>query len=97
MGTLLLSYHVIRSFDGKYQRSTHTLLPKTRPQSLVREFCRDITGTTLRFESDALEALQVSAETYLADHFEEASFATIHGELTSLVPVLKKRVEDRKD
>ena len=61
----------------RYQKSTDLLLPRAPFQRLVRE----ITGAhepDLRFQAQALIALQEAAEAYLVGIFEDTQLCAIH-------------------
>ena len=73
----------------KYQKSTDLLLPRAPFQRLVRE----ITGVhdpDLRFQAQALIALQEAAEAYLVGIFEDTQLCAIHAKR---VTVQKKDME----
>ena len=73
----------------KYQKSSDLLLPFAPFQRLVREICKGI-DHDLRFQSQALIALQESAEAYLVGLFEDTQLCAIHA---NRVTVLKKDME----
>lgn len=69
----------------KYQGSTELLIRRAPFQRLVRE----ITGTfkeRLRFQSQALLALQEASEAYLTGVFEDANLCAIHGKRVTIMP-----------
>ena len=73
----------------RYQKSTDLLLPRAPFQRLVRE----ITGVhdpDLRFQAQALIALQEAAEAYLVGIFEDTQLCAIHAKR---VTVQKKDME----
>ena len=73
----------------RYQKSTDLLLPRAPFQRLVRE----ITGAhdpDLRFQAQALIALQEAAEAYLVGIFEDTQLCAIHAKR---VTVQKKDME----
>jgi histone H3 len=61
----------------KYQKSFDTLIPKRAFQALVREVTQDF-RSDLRFQGNALLALQDAAEDYLVGLFEDANLICIH-------------------
>ena len=73
----------------KYQKSTDLLLPRAPFQRLVRNICQDI-DSDLRFQAQALLALQESAEAYLTGVFEDANLCSIHAQRVTL---MKKDME----
>jgi len=73
----------------KYQKATDLLLAKAPFQRFVRAICDGIDGQ-LRFQAQALLALQEAAESYLTGLFEDANLCAIHA---SRVTVMKKDVE----
>ena len=73
----------------KYQKSTDLLLPRAPFQRLVRNICQEI-DSDLRFQAQALMALQESAEAYLTGVFEDANLCSIHAKRVTL---MKKDME----
>ena len=72
-----------------YQRSTELLIAKTCFQKLVRDMVSRISDPErggVRFESQALLALQEAGEQYLVGLFEDASFCAVHGRRVTLQP-----------
>lgn len=61
----------------KYQKSTELLIRKLPFQRLVREIAADF-KLDLRFQSNAIAALQEAAETYLVGLFEDSNLCAIH-------------------
>merc|ERR1712107_917728 len=77
MGALLEIRH--------YQHTTDLLIPKVSFQRLVREVCTELkaedaegTEIDLRFESQALLALQEAVESYCVGFFEDANLCARH-------------------
>ncbi|PNH11517.1 histone H3 [Tetrabaena socialis] len=64
----------------KYQKSTELLIRKLPFQRLVREIAQDF-KTDLRFQSQAVLALQEAAEAYLVGLFEDTNLAPGGGSL----------------
>ena len=60
-----------------YQNTTELLIQKVSFQRVVRELCETI-HSDIRFESQALLALQEAAESYLVGLFEDANLCTAH-------------------
>ena len=73
----------------KYQRSTQLLLPLAPFQRLVRQITSKIDGN-LRFQSQAIVALQESTEAFITGLFEDAHLCAIHA---SRVTLMKKDLE----
>lgn len=61
----------------RYQKSTELLIRKAPFQRLVREIAQDY-KTELRFQQQAVEALQEAAEKYMVVKFEDANLCAIH-------------------
>jgi histone H3 len=61
----------------RYQRSTNLLLPRAPFQRVVRSIVMEH-DNSLRFQSQALVALQEAAEAYLVGIFEDANLCCIH-------------------
>jgi histone H3 len=70
----------------RYQKATTLLLPKAPFQRFIRSICDGIDGQ-LRFQSQALLALQEAAESYLTGLFEDTNLCAIHA---NRVTVMKK-------
>ena len=62
----------------QYQKSTKLLVPKLPFQCLIREVAQDF-KTDLRFQSQAIMALQEAAEIYLVKLYEHSMLCVIHG------------------
>ena len=73
----------------RYQKSTALLLPRAPFQRLVRSVCGNI-DNDLRFQAQALVALQEAAEAYLVGIFEDANLCCLHAKR---VTVNKKDME----
>jgi histone H3 len=73
----------------RYQKATELLLAKAPFQRFVRAICDGIDGQ-LRFQSQALLALQEAAESYLTGLFEDANLCAIHA---TRVTVMKKDLD----
>ena len=61
----------------KYQKSIANLLPRAPFQRLVRNICSDL-DHELRFQSQALAALQEATEAYIVGVFEDTNLCAIH-------------------
>ena len=61
----------------RYQKSVDCLLPRASFQRLVRGITQDM-DHTLRFQSQALQALQEASEAYLVGLFEDTNLCAIH-------------------
>ena len=61
----------------KYQKGTELLIRKLPFQRLVREIAQNY-KSDLRFQSNAILALQESAESYLVGLFEDINLCAIH-------------------
>eukprot|EP00929_Paragymnodinium_shiwhaense_P017522 TRINITY_DN1268_c0_g3_i1.p2 TRINITY_DN1268_c0_g3~~TRINITY_DN1268_c0_g3_i1.p2 ORF type:complete len:133 (+),score=46.76 TRINITY_DN1268_c0_g3_i1:94-492(+) len=69
----------------KYQKSTELLLRKLPFQRLVREIAQDM-KPDLKFQSQAVCALQEAAEAYLVGLFEDTNLCTIHAKRVTIMP-----------
>lgn len=69
----------------KYQKSTDLLIRKLPFQRLVREIAMDF-KTDLRFQSQAVLALQEAAEAYLVGLFEDTNLCSIHAKRVTIMP-----------
>ena len=75
----------------RYQKSTELLIRKLPFQRLVREIAYDIIPQTgfrgeIRFQSQAIMALQESAEAYLVGLFEDSNLCAIHAKRVTIMP-----------
>jgi len=61
----------------RYQKSTDMLIPRAPFQRLVRDICAGI-DNELRFQANALVALQEAAEAYTVGVLEDAGVCAIH-------------------
>ena len=61
----------------RYQKTTECLLPRAPFQRLVRMITQDI-NHELRFQSQALLALQEATEAYITGLFEDTNLCAIH-------------------
>lgn len=69
------------------QRTVHLLIAKRPFQQLIREVIMERSqGADYRIQSLALEALQESAEMYIAQLFEDAFQCTVHAKRVTLFP-----------
>merc|ERR1711971_436503 len=69
----------------KYQKSTELLIRKMPFQRLVREIAQDV-KMDLKFQSQAVLALQEAAEAYLVGLFEDTNLCAIHAKRVTIVP-----------
>ena len=61
----------------KYQRTVNMLLPRASFQRLVRTITMEM-DHQLRFQSQALQALQEASEAYIVGLFEDTNLCAIH-------------------
>ena len=73
----------------RYQKATNLLLLKAPFQRFVRAICEGI-DAQLRFQSQALLAVQEAAEMYIVGLFEDSNLCAIHA---NRVTVMKKDME----
>ena len=76
----------------RYQKSTELLIQKLPFQHLVREIANDrevvpdhMIGK-IRFQTDAIKALQESCEAYLVGLFEDTNLCAIHAKRVTIMP-----------
>lgn len=69
----------------RLQQSTDLLIPRAPFSRLVREIARK-SGTDIRFQPEALMALQEAAEFHLTALFEDVNMAAIHGRRVTVMP-----------
>ena len=69
----------------RYQKSTELLIRKLPFNRLVREIAQDF-KTDLRFQSNAIAALQEAAEAYLVHLFEDTNLCAIHAKRVTIYP-----------
>ena len=62
----------------RYQKSLSNLLPRAPFQRLVRDITGAVGGAELRYQSQALVALQEAAEAYIVGLFEDTNLCCIH-------------------
>ena len=68
----------------RYQKTTDMLIPKAPFQRLVRNICGGI-DNELRFQANALLALQEAAEAYLVGVLEDAGVCAIHAKRVTVM------------
>jgi len=82
----------------KFQKSTDLLIRKLPFQRLVREIATEY-KSDLRFQSQAILALQESAEAYLVGLFEDTNLCAIHAKRVTIMPKdiqLARRIRGEK-
>merc|ERR1712172_363896 len=72
----------------KYQKSTELLLRKLPFQRLVREIAMNLEDnrTDIKFQSQAILALQEAAEAFLVGLFEDTNLCAIHAKRVTIMP-----------
>ena len=73
----------------RYQRQTKEILPRAPFQRLVRNISGAV-DSGLRFQANAIKALQEAAEAYLVGIFEDSNLCAIHA---NRVTIMKKDME----
>lgn len=73
----------------RYQKAIDMLLPRAPFQRFVRAICEGI-DSQLRFQSQALLAIQEATEMYLVGLFEDSNLCAIHA---NRVTIMKKDIE----
>lgn len=82
----------------KFQKSTELLIRKLPFQRLVREIATEF-KSDLRFQSQAVLALQEAAEAYLVGLFEDTNLCAIHAKRVTIMPKdiqLARRIRGEK-
>lgn len=69
----------------RYQKSTEHLIRRLPFQRLVREVAQDFKDD-LRFQGEAIQALQEAAEAYLVGLFEDTNLCAIHAKRVTIMP-----------
>ena len=69
----------------RYQRSHELLIRKLLFARLVREVTQDF-KTNLRFQKEAIAALQEASEAYLVGLFEDTNLCAIHAKRVTIMP-----------
>ena len=67
----------------RYQKSTDLLIQKLPFQRLVREIAQEI-KSDLRFQTNAVMALQEASEAYLVNLFEDTNLCAIHAKRVTI-------------
>lgn len=83
----------------RYQRSTELLIRRLPFQRLVREIAQEHV-TDIRFQGQALAALQEAAEAYLVGLFEDTNLCAIHAKRVTIQPrdmQLARRIRGESD
>ena len=62
----------------RYQKSMTNLLPRAAFQRVVREIAGQVGGADMRFQAQALVALQEATEAYVVGVFEDTNLCAIH-------------------
>ena len=72
----------------KYQSSTELLIRKAPFACLVHEICIDVctNGANIRWQSNAVMALQEASEQYLDRLFEDTNLCAIHAKRVTIQP-----------
>ena len=69
----------------RYQKTTELLIRKLPFNRLVREIAQDF-KTDLRFQAQAIGALQEASEAYLVGLFEDTNLCGIHAKRVTIMP-----------
>jgi histone H3 len=83
----------------KFQKSTELLIRKLPFQRLVREIATEY-KSDLRFQSQAVLALQEASEAYLVGLFEDTNLCAIHAKRVTIMPKdiqLARRIRGEKN
>lgn len=82
----------------KFQKSTELLIRKLPFQRLVKEIATEF-KSDLRFQSQAVLALQEASEAYLVGLFEDTNLCAIHAKRVTIMPKdiqLARRIRGEK-
>jgi histone H3 len=82
----------------KFQKSTDLLIRKLHFQRVVREIAQQF-KSDLRFQSQAVLALQEACEAYLVGLFEDTNLCAIHAKRVTIMPKdmqLARRIRGEK-
>ena len=82
----------------KFQKSTDLLIRKLPFQRVVREIAQNY-KSDLRFQSQAILALQEASEAYLVGLFEDTNLCAIHAKRVTIMPKdmqLARRIRGEK-
>ena len=82
----------------KFQKSTDLLIRKLPFQRVVREIAQQF-KSDLRFQSQAILALQEASEAYLVGLFEDTNLCAIHAKRVTIMPkdmFLARRIRGEK-
>lgn len=69
-----------------YQKNTNLLIRKLPFARLVREIQSELCIHTMRWQGEAIAALQEAAEAHLIGLFEDSNLCTIHAKRVTLMP-----------
>ena len=70
----------------RYQKSTELLIRKLPFQRLVREIAQDLGKINIRFQSEAIMALQEALEAYLVGLLEDSNLCAVHAKRVTIMP-----------
>ena len=82
----------------RYQKSTELLIRKLPFQRVVREVAQEY-KSDLRFQSNAVLALQEACESYIVGLFEDTNLCAIHAKRVTIMPKdmqLARRIRGEK-
>ena len=69
-----------------YQKNTNLLIRKLPFARLVREIQSELCIHTMRWQGEAIAALQEAAENHLVSLFEDSNLCTIHAKRVTVMP-----------
>lgn len=71
----------------RYQKSTDTLMARAPFYRLVRKLAGDVSSVRdLRWQQNALQALQEATEAYLTGMFEDSNLCALHAKRVTVMP-----------
>nr|UHA57731.1 histone H3.6 [Crypthecodinium cohnii] len=70
----------------QYQKSTDLLLLKLPFQRLIKELCEETLKVEVRFQAQAILALQEATEAYLVGLFEDTNLCAVHAKRVTIMP-----------
>ena len=68
-----------------YQKTTDLLLRKLPFARVVREICMDLTHVQMRWQTQAIQALQEAAEAFMVHLFEDTNLCAIHAKRVTIM------------
>mmetsp|Transcript_6832 Transcript_6832/g.9741 ORF Transcript_6832/g.9741 Transcript_6832/m.9741 type:complete len:173 (+) Transcript_6832:80-598(+) len=70
----------------QYQKTTDLLLLKLPFQRLIKEICEETMRVEVRFQAQAILALQEATEAYMVGLFEDTNLCAVHAKRVTIMP-----------